>query len=66
MPVLLQPSFAPLPIAPVAFLSPNFSHALNGRSSGLNRDCCRRMRLAMNICNKKRDKTFTSTQKRTL
>ncbi|MBF6649980.1 hypothetical protein [Methylobacter sp. BlB1] len=44
MPVLLQSSFAPLLIAPVAFLSPNFSHALHGRSSGLNRDYCRRMR----------------------
>ncbi len=44
MPVLLQPSFAPLPIAPVAFLSPNFFHAPHGRFSGRSRDYGRRMR----------------------
>lgn len=44
MPILLQDSFAPLQIAPVAFLIPNFFHAPHGRSSGRNRDHCRRMR----------------------
>ena len=44
MPILLQHFFAPLLIAPVAFLIPNFFHAPYGRSSGRNRDYCRQMR----------------------
>jgi hypothetical protein len=44
MPILLQPSLAPLLIAPVAFLIPNFSHAPLGRSAGRNRNYGRQMR----------------------
>ncbi|MGJ0429014.1 hypothetical protein [Methylobacter sp.] len=44
MPVLLQSSFAPLLIAPAAFLIPNLSRASHGRPSDRNRDYCRQMR----------------------
>ncbi len=44
MPMLLQHSYAPLPIAPVAFLIPNFFHAPHGHANGRNQDYCRQMR----------------------